>query len=80
MIFASRIFLHPPSKFIKMSHTLYRSVKHIANDNFDIHKRMNTYTFGIHNRTVLSLEADATRWPEGENRTDMTWSLCPTKR
>ena len=39
-----------------------------------------TYTFGIHNRTVLSLDADATKWPDGEKHTDNTASLCPTNR
>ena len=41
---------------------------------------MNTYTFGIHIRTVLSRDAEATKWPEGENVTPMTASLWPTKR
>lgn len=35
---------------------------------------------GTQRRTVLSLEAEATRWPEGENWTEMTASLCPSKR
>ena len=38
-----------------------------------------THTLGIHRRTVLSLEADATRWPDGENRTDKTASCHEMK-
>ena len=30
----------------------------------------NTYTLGIHSLTVLSLDAEATRWPDGEKATD----------
>ena len=33
-----------------------------------------TYTVGIHKRTVLSLDAEATRCPDGENFTSMTAS------
>jgi len=33
-----------------------------------------TYTLGIQSRTVLSRDAEATRWPDGENRTHMTAS------
>lgn len=39
-----------------------------------------THMLGTHRRTVLSLEAEATRWPEGENWTERTASLCPLKR
>ena len=33
-----------------------------------------TYTLGIHRRTVLSRDAEATRCPEGEKETDITAS------
>lgn len=39
-----------------------------------------TYMLGTQRRTVLSLEEEANRWPEGENWTEMTASLCPSKR
>lgn len=35
---------------------------------------------GTQRRTVLSLEAEATMSPDGENCTDVTASLCPSKR
>ena len=38
-----------------------------------------THTLGIHSRTVLSREADATRWPEGENATD-SMASCDRQR
>ena len=37
-----------------------------------------TYTLGTHSLTVLSLEADAIRCPEGENFTDNIAS-CPNE-
>ena len=39
-----------------------------------------TYRLGTQRRTVLSLDEEANRWPEGENCTDRTASLCPLKR
>ena len=39
----------------------------------------NTYTLGIHSLMVLSLDADATRCPEGEKHTDMTASYGEVK-
>ena len=39
----------------------------------------NTYTLGIHSLMVLSLDADATRCPEGEKHTDMTASYRKVK-
>lgn len=38
------------------------------------HYKTSTYTVGIQSRTVLSLEAEATRCPEGENLTSITAS------
>lgn len=38
------------------------------------------HMLGTQSRTVLSLDEDATRWPEGENCTERTASLCPLKR
>lgn len=35
---------------------------------------MYTHTLGIQIRTVLSRDAEANSWPEGENWTDMTAS------
>lgn len=43
-------------------------------------KGIGTHTLGIHKRTVLSLEPEATRCPEGENWTHKTASLWPKKR
>ena len=35
---------------------------------------------GVHNLTVMSLEADTTRSPKGENWIPVIASLCPRKR
>ncbi len=47
------------------THTLTRWVIHVPPS-----KHTHTYTLGIHSRTVLSLEAEATSCPEGENATE----------
>ena len=39
-----------------------------------------THTLGIHSRTVLSRDADASRWPVGLNCTDRTASYTHGKR
>lgn len=38
-------------------------------------KRKDTYTLGIQSLTVLSLDEDATRCPDGEKLTERTASL-----
>lgn len=43
-------------------------------------KKRKTYMLGTQRRTVLSLEQEATRCPEGENWMEVTESSCPSKR
>ena len=38
------------------------------------------YMEGVHNRTVLSFEEEATSKSDGENCTPVMTSWCPTKR
>lgn len=39
-----------------------------------------THVLGVHSRTVLSSEAEASRCPAGENSTPVTANVWPTKR
>lgn len=39
-----------------------------------------THTLGIHNLIVLSRDADATKWPDGEKHTDITASYNKIKK
>ena len=75
-----------PSDFVQT--TIFWLISSICSEN------KFTYTLGIQRRTVLSRDAEATRWPDGENLTQSTascisepvqytmqiilFTLCPT--